>query len=81
MNTETIDTFLSQVDALERRTSNNSRSAIFTKRAREMVVSAYAKVDGIWRPRTGANTAKADALMALGFEEAIYGRGRNLLTR
>mgnify|MGYP001585292816 CR=1 FL=1 len=81
MTTNEITKFLSAIDDLNRKASGNSRTRIFTQRARELVVKAY-RMDWttkVYTAREGADTSQADKLIAFGIEQAIYGAGRNLL--
>jgi len=87
-SSEKITEFLKLAEDLNHRSSGNSKSKIFTERARLLIVSVYAKYhtneDGIeeageWTARPGKDTSKADALIALGLDDAIYGAGRNFL--
>jgi len=80
MTSNQIAEFLKQNDELENRSTGNSRSGMFTKRARQLIVTAY-KQDGkgIWQAREGKDTTAADKLIGMGFVKAIYGAGRSLL--
>ena len=81
MDTDTITKFLNEIDELNRKASGNSRTRIFTQRARELVVEAY-KLDWtskVYTAREDKDTGKADKLVGMGVEKAIYGAGRSLL--
>ncbi len=90
MTSKQIEEFLSKIDEANRKASGNSKTRIFTERARNLIVAAYEKyhtsdagvpVAGEWTARKGADTTKADELVEMGFEQAIYGKGRFLLQK
>jgi phage gpG-like protein len=75
-----------ELSALERNARKNSRTAIFAKKVRAILTSAYETIfDASWKPtgeykiRSPAFVPKANKIIELGLAAVIFGEGRDLL--
>ena len=75
------DSFVQNVDRLSRG-RGNQRTKIFADRARDVFNQAYGSTPRGYERRYGATdeqVARADRLINMGWEEALYGAGRTIL--
>ena len=79
--------FLDELDAKIRNTGSNQASHVFAQRAMNVITTAYdlypksSEFGKVRKSATPEQIARANELIEMGFEKAIFGAGRDLLQK